>query len=155
MGTIEERIAELGLDLPPALPAFASYVTSVRAGDLLFLSGHGPVRPDGDLILGKVGRDLSAEEGRGAARLIALNVLSTIRDSVGLERVRRFVKVLGMVNSDPDFTDTPEVVNGFSDLIIDVFGDRGRHARSAVGVSTLPMGIPVEIEAIVELEPGA
>lgn len=155
MGTIEERIAELGLDLPPPLPAFASYVTSVRTGDLLFLSGHGPVRPDGDLILGKVGRDLSAEEGRGAARLIALNVLSTIRDSVGLERVRRFVKVLGMVNSDPDFTDTPEVVNGFSDLIIDVFGDRGRHARSAVGVSTLPMGIPVEIEAIVELEPGA
>jgi len=155
-GSIEERIAELGHDLPPPLPAFANYVTSARAGGLLFLSGHGPVRPDGELIVGKVGRDLDVPAAREAAGLVALNVLATIKDAAGdLDRVRRFVKVLGMVNSTPDFTETPEVVNAFSDLITDVYGDRGRHARSAVGVSTLPLGIPVEIETIVELEPGA
>lgn len=156
MGSTEDRIAELGHALPPPLPAFANYVTSARTGDLLFLSGHGPVRPDGELIVGKVGRDLDVDQAREAARLIALNVLATIKASVGdLEKVRRFVKVLGMVNSDPDFTETPEVVNAFSDLITDVYGERGRHARSAVGVSTLPLGIPIEIETIVELEPGA
>ena len=155
-GSIETRIVGLGLELPPPLPAFASYVTSARAGDLLFLSGHGPVRSDGELIVGKVGRDLDVPAAREAAALVALNVLATIKSAIGeLDRVRRFVKVLGMVNSTPDFTETPEVVNAFSDLITEVFGDRGRHARSAVGVSTLPMGIPIEVETIVELEPGA
>lgn len=153
---VEERIAGLGHQLPEALGAFANYATSVLAGNLLFLSGHGPVRADGELVLGKLGRDLDVAAGRDAAVLVALNALATIKAAAGsLERVRRFVKVLGMVNCTPDFVQTPDVVNGFSDLITEVYGDRGRHARSAVGVTSLPMGIPVEIETVVELEPDA
>lgn len=151
---VEERIAGLGHALPPPLEAFANYATSVRTGDLLFLSGHGPVRPNGELVVGKLGRDLDVAAGREAAVLVALNALATIKAAAGsLDRVRRFVKVLGMVNCTADFIHPPDVVNGFSDLITEVYGDRGRHARSAVGVSSLPMGIPVEIETIVELEP--
>ena len=133
----------------------ANYVSAVRTGSLLYLAGHGPLGDDGKPISrGKLGRDLTVEEGYQAARQTAMNTLVTLRAELGsLDRVRRIVKVLGMVNADPDFQKTPQVINGFSDLMVEVFGESvGKHARSAVGMATLPNAIPVEIESIYEVE---
>ena len=152
---VEERLKELGLELPPAAKPVANYVPAVRAGNLVFLSGHGPVGKD-RLIAGKLGAGLTVEEGYQAARLVALGLLGSLKALIGdLDRVRRIVKVLGMVNCDPAFMEHPRVVDGASDLLVEVFGEKGRHARSAVGMNALPFNIAVEIEMIVELEPGA
>jgi enamine deaminase RidA (YjgF/YER057c/UK114 family) len=148
----DDRVAELGLELPAAQQPVANYVTAVRAGDLLFLSGHGPVRADGAPVLGKVGRDLDLAAGVEAARLTGLFLLATMRAELGsLDRVERIVKLLGMVNCAPGFNDTPTVVNGCSDLLVEVFGDAGRHARSAIGVAELPFDLAIEIEAVVQV----
>ena len=148
----EARLKELNLDLPTPPRPMANYVTAARSGTLLFLSGHGPVRDGRVVYQGKVGRDLTIEQGRQAARLTGLNLLASVRAALGsLDRVRRVVKVLGMVQCADDFTDHPAVINGFSDLMVDVFGDAGRHARSAVGMGSLPFGIAVEVEMILEV----
>jgi enamine deaminase RidA (YjgF/YER057c/UK114 family) len=147
--TPESRLAALGLTLPPVPSPVANYVTHVREGDLLFLSGQGPRREDGSLIVGKVGADMSDERARAAAELTGLNLISVLKAVLGdLSRVRRVVKLLGMVNAVPEFGRHPGVIDGCSNLLIAVFGDAGRHARSAIGVGSLPDGIPVEIEAI-------
>ena len=151
----EERLKELNLSLPPLPRPMANYVSAVRTGSLLYLAGHGPLGDDGKPISrGKLGRDLNVEEGYQAARQTALNALVTLKAELGsLDRVRRIVKVLGMVNADPEFQKTPQVINGFSDLMVEVFGESiGKHARSAVGMATLPNAIPVEIESIFEVE---
>ena len=145
----DAKVAELNLILPPPPKPVATYVTALLQGDLLYVSGHGPLRADGSLIKGKVGADLDIEAGRAAARQTGLAILSTVRDRLtSLDNVVRLVKVLGMVNSTSDFTEHPKVINGFSDLMVDVFGDAGKAARSAVGMGSLPGNIAVEIEAI-------
>jgi enamine deaminase RidA (YjgF/YER057c/UK114 family) len=152
----EARLKQLGIDLPAAPAPMANYVTAVRTGSLLFLSGHGPLRDGRVVHAGKVGRDLTIEQGQEAARLTGLNLLASARHALGsLDRVRRVVKVLGMVNCPDDFTEHPKVINGCSDLMVEVFGDAGRHARSAVGMGSLPLGIAVEIEMILEVAGGA
>jgi enamine deaminase RidA (YjgF/YER057c/UK114 family) len=153
MTTPERRLAELGLELPPAPKPMGTYVPAVQVGNLLFLSGLGPRRADGTMIQGKVGADLTIEQGREAARLVALNMLANIRAALGsLDRVERVVKTLGMVNSAPDFDQHPKVIDGFADLFVEVFGpDRGRGARSAVGMAALPNRIAVEVETIVQV----
>jgi enamine deaminase RidA (YjgF/YER057c/UK114 family) len=151
----EARLKEKNIALPAPAAPLANYVTAVRSGDLLFVAGHGPSRAGGKPFpRGKLGRDLSVEQGYQAARDVGLNLLATIQASLGsLDRVKRVVKVLGMVNSADGFGDQPKVINGFSDLMVEVFGEAiGKHARSAVGMAELPMGIPVEIEMIVEVE---
>ena len=150
--TAEARLTELGIDLPKAPRPMASYVTCARSGNLVFTAGHGPVRPDGTVVTGKVGADLDVDAGREAARLTALGLLSTLQAELGsLDRVARIVKVLGMVNCPTDFGHHPEVINGCSDLLVEIFGDAGRHARSAVGMGSLPRGMAVEIELVVEV----
>lgn len=130
-----------------------NFVTTVQCGTLLFSSGHGPVRDGSVAVAGTLGLDLTVEDGYKTARSVGLNVLASVRQAVGsLDRVRRVVKVLGMVRATADFGDHPKVINGFSDLMIEVFEDRGRHARSAVGMGSLPNGMPVEIEAIFEID---
>ena len=153
MGTPEEALARLGLELPPLQQPVANYVSAVQTGNLLFLAGAGPaVPPGGTQLVGKLGRDLSVEEGYEAARSVGLVQIARLKDELGeLSRVVRIVKLLAMVNSTPDFNDHPTVINGCSDLLVEVFGDAGRHARSAVGMANLPFGIPVEIEMIVEV----
>ena len=150
----EARIKELGLTLPQPPKPLGNYVPGVRVGNLLFLSGHGPLRVDGvPTARGKVGRDLSLEDGYKVAREVGINLLGSAKALLGsLDKVKRVVKVLGMVNSAEGFGDQPKVINGFSDLMVEVFGENGRHARSAVGMAELPMGIPVEIEMILEVE---
>jgi enamine deaminase RidA (YjgF/YER057c/UK114 family) len=150
----EARIKEIGLALPPPPKPGGNYVPGVRVGNLLFLSGHGPGRVDGvPSARGKVGRDLSIEDGYKVAREVGINLLGTAKALLGsLDKVKRVVKVLGMVNSVEGFGDQPKVINGFSDLMVEVFGENGRHARSAVGMAELPSGIPVEIEMILEVE---
>jgi enamine deaminase RidA (YjgF/YER057c/UK114 family) len=149
----EEKLKEIGLELPPAVQPVANYVTAVRTGNLVFLSGQGPFREDGTLIAGKIGSDLTQEEGYEAARRVGLGLLAALKAEIGdLDKVRRVVKLLGMVNCMPDFVDQPKVINGASDLLVDIFGDKGKHARSAVGMNALPMNIAVEIEMIVEVE---
>jgi enamine deaminase RidA (YjgF/YER057c/UK114 family) len=150
---VEAKLKELGLELPPTPRPAANYVGAVQAGNLLFVSGHGPTR-DGEFThIGKLGKDLSVEEGYAAARLVALNCLASARSVIGdLDRIKRVVKILGMVNCTADFGDQPKVINGASDLLVHLFGDPGRHARSAVGMQALPFGIAVEIEMIFELE---
>jgi enamine deaminase RidA (YjgF/YER057c/UK114 family) len=152
----EARLKERGITLPEAAKPVGSYIPGVRVGNLLFMSGHGPFDSDGNVTArGKVDRTMSAEEANAVARQVALNMLGSVRALVGsLDRVKRVVKVLGMVNSVDGFTASPKVINGFSDCMVEVFGDAGRHARSAVGVAELPGGIPVEVEAIFELEDG-
>jgi enamine deaminase RidA (YjgF/YER057c/UK114 family) len=151
--TIEDKLSQLGLKLPAAGKPVANYVPAVRSGNLVFLSGHGPVMDDGSRVTGKVGRDLTLDEGYAAARRIALILLASLKSEIGdLDKVRRIVKILGMVNCTPDFVDQPKVINGASDLLVEIFGDKGRHARSAVGMNALPMNIAVEIEMIVEVE---
>jgi enamine deaminase RidA (YjgF/YER057c/UK114 family) len=144
------RLAELGLELPTPFAPIGAYVPVVREGGLAFTSGAGPVRPDGTLVTGKVGADLDLEQAVEAARLTGLQLLANLHGELGgLDRVRRVVKILGMVNAAPGFTQIPQVIDGCSELLVAVFGDAGRGARSAVGVAELPMGIAVEIEAVV------
>ena len=150
----EKRLKELKIDLGPVSAPVANYVNAVRTGNLLYLAGKGgPPGPDGKRPQGKLGRDFSVEQGYQQARDTGLELLAVMRHELGsLDKVKRVVKVLGMVNAVPEFADHPKVINGCSDLFVQVFGDKGKHARSAVGMGSLPMGIPVEIECIVEVE---
>jgi enamine deaminase RidA (YjgF/YER057c/UK114 family) len=148
----EKRLKEFGIQLGPVTAPVANYVNAVRTGNLLFLAGKGPAGG----VSGIVGKEISVEEAKTHARSTGLNLISVMKDELGsLDRVKRVVKVLGMVNAVPGFGDQPKVINGCSDLFVEVFGERGRHARSAVGMGTLPNNIPVEIECIVEIERGA
>ena len=150
--TTEAKLASLGITLPPVPKPVANYVPWVRTGSLVFLSGQGPRKPDGTFHTGKVGAGVTVEEAYAHARLTGLQLLALMKDAAGgLDNVRRVVKVLGMVNGAPDFADHPKVINGCSDLFVEVLGERGRHARSAVGMGSLPNNITVEIEAIVEV----
>jgi enamine deaminase RidA (YjgF/YER057c/UK114 family) len=153
---VEKKLTELGLSLPPPPTPVANYVPAVRSGNLLFVSGHGPAFvKDGKIeyIRGKLGRDLTVEQGYEAAKQVMLNILQSITGVIGdLDKVRRVVKVLGMVNCTEDFPDQPKVINRASDLLVALYGERGRHARSAVGMQQLPFGIAVEIEMVVEVE---
>jgi enamine deaminase RidA (YjgF/YER057c/UK114 family) len=145
----EKKLKELGIQLGPVTPPVANYVNAVRTGNLLFLAGKGPAGG----VSGIVGKDMSAEQAYGHARTVGLNLMAVMKDELGsLDRVKRIVKVLGMVNAVPGFGDQPKVINGCSDLFVEVFGERGKHARSAVGMGSLPNNIPVEIEVIVEVE---
>ena len=149
----EARLKELGIQLITPSAPVANYVKAVRVGKLVYLSGHGPDKPEGGLVIGKVGTDLTLEQGQEAARLVGISLLSTLKAEVGnLNKVKRVVKVLGMVNAPPTFDKQPQVINGCSDLMVAVFGENGKHARSSVGVASLPSNIPVEIEMIVELK---
>lgn len=151
---VEQRISELGYDLPEPSKPVANYVNAVRTGNLVFMAGKGPSKPDGGYIQGKVGVDLSIEEGYEAACLAAVTQIAALKAEIGdLNKVVRVVKVLGMVNCTSDFGNQPEVVNGFSDFIVEVFGERGKHARAAVGMGSLPRNIAVEVEMIVEVLP--
>jgi enamine deaminase RidA (YjgF/YER057c/UK114 family) len=150
---VEMRIKELGIELAEPGAPIANYVNSVRTGNLVFMSGKGPRNTDGTSITGKVGSDLTIDEGYAAAKQTAIQQLGALKAEIGdLNKVVRIVKVLGMVNAEPDFTDQPKVINGFSDLMVAVFGDRGKHARAAVGMGSLPSGIACEIEMIVEVQ---
>lgn len=149
----DKKVEELGIQLIAPTKPIANYVKAVRTGNLLFLSGHGPSRADGTSITGKVGADMTIEEGYAAAKQAGISLLSTMKAELGsLNKVKRVVKVLGMVNCTPEFGDQPKVINGCSDLMVAVFGDNGKHARSAVGMNALPNNITVEIEIIVEVE---
>lgn len=152
--SVRQRLDELHITLPGVGPALGNYVHARRVGNLLYLSGKGPERLDGTMPKGKLGSGISVEEGYRHARQVGLVLIAAMRDALGddLDRVEGIVKVLGMVNAAPDFEDHPEVVNGCSDLFVQVFGEAGRHARSAVGMSSLPAGIPVEIEVIVAVK---
>ncbi|GAB3528608.1 RidA family protein [Pontibacter brevis] len=153
MITPEEKIQTLGITLPAPVQPVANYVTHVQAGNLLYLSGHGYCGSPTAVDIGKLGRDLTVEQGYEAARHAGVCVLATIKHALGeLGRVKRIVRVLGMVNATEDFMDHPKVINGFSDLMIEVFGDKGKHVRSAVGMGSLPGGIAVEIEVTLEIE---
>jgi enamine deaminase RidA (YjgF/YER057c/UK114 family) len=148
----ETNLKELGIVLEPPSSPVANYVNAVRVDNLLFLAGKGPQKADKTNITGKVGKDLSVEEGYKAARLTAINHLAVLKHELGsLNKVKRIVKVHGMVNCTADFKDHSKVINGYSDLMVEVFGDRGKHARAAVGMNALPLNIAVEIEAIVEI----
>jgi enamine deaminase RidA (YjgF/YER057c/UK114 family) len=148
---IENRVRMLGLDLPAVPTPAATYVNAVRAGNLMFLSGTVPILANGEIPKGKVGADVTADEAVQHARLVGLTLLAVMRHEVGsLDRVRRIVKLLGMVNATPDFLEHSRVINGCSDLFVEVFGEG--HARSAIGVGSLPFGITVEIEAVVEVD---
>jgi enamine deaminase RidA (YjgF/YER057c/UK114 family) len=148
----ERRLEELGLELPPPPKPGGNYLPALQVGTLLFLSGHGPGEGKGKLFRGRLMQDLTVEEGYASARQVALSLLSTLKETLGdLDRINRIVKLTGFVNSAPEFIDQPKVINGASDLLVDVFGEKGRHTRSAIGMVALPGGIPVEIEIIVEL----
>lgn len=147
--TPEERLAQMGLTLPPVPVPVANYVPYRFAGNLLYLSGQGPKRADGTYRAGRLGRDISIEDAYAEARLTGLQLLAVAKAALGdLGRIEAVVKLLGMVNAEPDFSDHPKVINGCSDLLVDVLGDAGRHARSAVGMGSLPNRMAVEIEAI-------
>lgn len=153
MSKVESRLEELGISLPDSPAPIANYVPVIRTGNLIYLSGVGPTaKPDGSAYIGKIDSQLTIEEGYDAARLTAVNMIARLKGYLGdLDRVVQIVKVLSMVNADLDFTEPPAVTNGCSDLLVEVFGESGRHARSAVGVATLPGGMPIEIEMIVEI----
>lgn len=151
--TPEARVRELNLTLPPAPKPVAVYKTAVQFGTLLYVSGHGPLKADKTLITGRVGQDLDTEQGKEAARQTGLAILATVKDTLGsLDKVKRLIKTFGMVNCTNDYFDQPKVINGFSELMKDVFGDAGVGARSAVGHNSLPANIAVEIECIFEVE---
>ena len=148
----EATLKKLGIELPSAPKPVGNYVGGVQVGNLLFMSGCGPRKPDNTSVTGKVGRGLSTEEGYEAARLVGLNMLANVKAQLGsLDRVKRVVKVLGMVNCVPGFEQTPQVMHGFSELLYEVFGERGVHARSAVGLQALPSNVPIEVETIFEI----
>ena len=152
MPSPETRLRELGLELPPVQPVAGTYVNAVRSGNLLFTAGHPPFRADGTVILGRLGADLDADAGYQAARRAALGVLATLRDVLGsLDTVRRLVKLAGFVNATPEFLEHTKVINGASDLLVEVFGDAGRHARLAVGCPSLPWNIALEVEVVAEI----
>ena len=153
----EQRLKELKIDLGTVSAPVANYVNAVRTGNLLFLAGKGPrALADGKRPKGKVGREYTVEQAYQYARTVGLDLLAVMRAELGsLDRVKRVVKLLGMVNATPEFADHPKVINGCSDLFVQVFGEAGKHARSAVGMGSLPMGIPVEIECIVEVSGAA
>lgn len=154
MSAVIDRLRALGLEIPPPPPSVANYLGASQVGNIVYLAGHGPWKGDRFIHIGKLGRDLDVPAGRAAAQLVALNCLATLQAQVGdLGRVRRVVKLFGMVNSMPDFTDQPKVIDGASQLLQDALGpDAGRHARSAVGMASLPAGISVELEMIVEVD---
>ena len=148
----EQKLKELGIQLSSPSSPVANYVNAVRTGNLVFISGKGPLKSDGNYVLGKLGENLTLEQGYEAARLTAINLISTLKASIGdLSKVKRIVRVTGMVNATSDFTDHPKVVNGCSDLLVEVFGDNGKHTRAAVGMNSLPLNIAVEIDMIVEV----
>ncbi|MFQ5674273.1 MAG: RidA family protein [bacterium] len=150
---VEQRLKELGVELREPAPPTANYVRAVRTGNLVFLAGHGPSKPEGGAVTGKVGQDLDLEQAQAAARLTGISLLSSLKAEIGdLNKVKRVIKVHGMINAVPNFTQHSQVMNGFSDFIVSVFGDKGRHARAAVGMGSLPRNIAVEIEMIVEVE---
>jgi len=150
--SIESRLSQLGITLPPTPPPGGVYTPVVIVDNLAYVSGQVPYGPDGKLVVGRVGSDLTEEEGAAAARTVALTMLATIKASLGsLDRVKRIVKVLGFVNSTPEFQKHPAVINGFSNTMVEVFGEAGKAARSAVGMGSLPFNVPVEVEAILEL----
>jgi enamine deaminase RidA (YjgF/YER057c/UK114 family) len=152
--TPEQRLVAMGLTLPAVPTPMANYVPFRWAGTLLFLSGQGPKRPDGSFEVGRLGKDATVEDGYRAARLTGLQLLAVAKSAVGeLSRIEAVVKLLGMVNAEPDFADHPKVINGCSDLFVETLGDAGRHTRSAVGMGSLPNGIMVEIEAILLVRP--
>lgn len=149
----ESKLKELGITLMEPTKPMANYLKAVRTDNLVYLAGHGPAKADGTYITGKVGKDLTVEQGAEAARQTGLALLSSLKAEIGdLNKVKRIVKVLGMVNCSEGFTEQPKVINGFSDLMVQVFGEKGKHARSAVGMYALPQNIAVEIEMIVEVE---
>lgn len=151
--TPEQRLEQLGLTLPPVATPIANFVMWRQAGSLLYLSGQGPRKPDGSVVVGRLGLNHSVEEGYKDARQVGLQILATIRQAVGsLDRVEAVIKLLGMVNAEPSFGDHPKVINGCSDLLVEVLGDAGKHARSAVGMGSLPGGMSVEIEAIIQIK---
>ena len=148
----DQKLADLNISLTKPSPPVANYVNITQAGNILFLAGKGPNKPEGGYVTGKVGQDLTVEEGYDAARLVGIAQLSVLNDHLGdLNKVKRILKVKGMVNAVSDFQNHPEVINGFSDLMVEIFGDRGKHARAAVGMGSLPRNIAVEIEMIVEV----
>jgi enamine deaminase RidA (YjgF/YER057c/UK114 family) len=152
LADVEEKLEKMGIKLYPYKAPTNSYVHVVKAGKMVFTSGHGPKKADGSYVLGKVGKDLTVEEGAAAARLSGIAILSSLKHELGdLDRIKRIVKVLGMVNATEDFKQHSTVINGFSNLMIDVFGDKGKHARSAVGMQSLPIGFATEIEVVIEL----
>jgi enamine deaminase RidA (YjgF/YER057c/UK114 family) len=149
----EQKLKEKGINLTTPSSPVANYVNVVRVGNLLFLAGKGPTRPDGTQITGKVGKDLTVEQGYEAGRVVAINHLAVLKAELGsLSKVKRVVKVLGMVNCEGNFTEHPKVINGYSDMMVEIFGEKGKHARSAVGMGSLPNNIAVEVEVIVEVE---
>lgn len=149
----ERKLKELGINLAEPTAPTANFLKAVRIGKVVYLSGHGPDKPEGGQVTGKLGSDLTIEQGQAAARLVGISLLSSLKKEIGnLSKVKRIVKVLGMVNAVPTFANHSQVINGFSDLMVQVFGENGKHARSAVGLSSLPGNIPVEIEMIVELK---
>ena len=149
----DKKLKDLGIELMAPSKPIANYVKAVRIGNLLYLSGHGPSRADGSNLTGKVGADKTVEQGYEAAKQTGISILSTLKAELGdLNKVKRIVKVLGLVNCTDSFADQPKVINGFSDLMVAVFGEKGKHARSAVGTNALPSNITVEIEIIVEVE---
>lgn len=152
MGQVEAKLAEMGLELPAPPAPVANYVRAVQTGNLVFIAGHGPTKDGRAVYTGKLGANVDVQTGYQAAQLVMLNCLSSLKEAIGeLDRVTRVVKLLGMVNCTPDFGQQPEVINGASDLLTELYGERGRHARSAVGMAALPRGIAVEIEMIVEV----
>ncbi len=151
--TPEQRLEQMGITLPSASAPAANYVNAVRTGNLLFLAGKGPSNPDGTLTTGKLGETLTVEQGYEAAKSVAIAHIAVLKSELGdLSKVRRIVKVLGMVNATTDFTDHPKVTNGYSDMMVAVFGEKGKHARSSVGMCSLPFNIAVEVEVVVEVE---
>jgi enamine deaminase RidA (YjgF/YER057c/UK114 family) len=152
-GKIDARLAELGISLPPAFAPAANYLGWQIDGNLLYIAGQGPITTDGGLITGKVGSELTIEEGYHAARQTALELVAHTKVALDgdLDRVKQWVKLFAMVNCGPDFIQQPQVINGASDVLVEIFGEAGRHARSAVGMNSLPMQISVEIEAVVEI----
>ncbi|MFK8251082.1 RidA family protein [Ancylobacter terrae] len=150
---VDARLAELGVTIPTPVAPAANYVPTVLTGNQLWISGQVSVTADGTLLTGKLGGGVDIETGRAAARQCAINLIAQAKAALGgdLDRVKRVVKLVGFVNSTPDFTEQPKVVNGASDLFVEVFGDAGRHARSAVGIASLPFGVTVEIEAVLEV----
>jgi enamine deaminase RidA (YjgF/YER057c/UK114 family) len=151
--TPEDQLKKSGIELPSISSPIANYVNIVRTGNLLYLSGKGPSQKDGSYITGKLGKELTIEQGYAAARLTAINQLAVLKNELGeLSRIKRIVKVLGLVNSAADFYDQPKVINGFSDLMVLILGDKGKHARSAIGTNALPFNMAVEVELIVEIE---
>lgn len=148
----DQKLNQLGIQLPQISEALGSYVDMVQVGNLVFLSGRGPLKADGKYITGKVGQDLNTEEGYQAARLVAINQLAILKQAFGsLNKIKRVVKVNGYVNAADSFTEQSKVMNGFSNLLIEVFGEKGKHARTSVGVFTLPQNMAVEVEMIVEM----